>query len=254
MANDKIFIDEMGLFPRRIGKSIFASAMNSMYGNSSTDEKTDDGTTPADEEWIWVEGYKGTDKNMCCKGYQYTLNKQHDMPEGSNIKECESGFHFCLNLNSVFGYYSIGNGNRFFKVSALVRKKEYDEYQEAMKSPSRWFGLGFAFSGGKFTSKSIIFTAELTADEILKDCGIDNMTEEEKKQAMEIGVQHVKNERKKVQDRKDIQELASYGYSEAFATYLVNEGWTDTAKAVGTQTDLSMDMKVLTILREHFYD
>ena len=27
-----------------------------------------------ENEWVWVEGYKGTDKDMCCRGYQYELD------------------------------------------------------------------------------------------------------------------------------------------------------------------------------------
>ena len=47
-----------------------------------------------EEEWIWVTGYKGTDKDMKCRDYQYELGKQHDMPEGTDITMCYSGFHF----------------------------------------------------------------------------------------------------------------------------------------------------------------
>ena len=46
------------------------------------------------DEWIWVEGYKGTDKNMCCRDYQYEIGKQFDMSDDEEIKECSSGFHY----------------------------------------------------------------------------------------------------------------------------------------------------------------
>lgn len=35
-----------------------------------------------EEKWIWVDGYKGTDKDMKCRGYQYEFGKQFDIPEG----------------------------------------------------------------------------------------------------------------------------------------------------------------------------
>ena len=40
----------------------------------------------ASADWVWVEGYKGTDANMRCKDYQYELNVQHDMPDDSMIE------------------------------------------------------------------------------------------------------------------------------------------------------------------------
>ena len=42
----------------------------------------------SDDEWIWVDGYKGTDEDMKCHDFQYELNKQFDMPEDVKIKSC----------------------------------------------------------------------------------------------------------------------------------------------------------------------
>ena len=77
-------------------------------------------TTP--EKWIWVEGYKGTDKNMCCRNTPYEIGKEYRMPEDTEIKCCVNGFHFSIKLESTFNYYGLYNNNRFFKVRALVRE------------------------------------------------------------------------------------------------------------------------------------
>ena len=83
---------------------------------------------PPEAEWVWVEGYKGTDKNMCCKDYQYILGATHSLPDEEEVELCKNGFHLCLNLNEVFNFYPIGEGNRFFKVQALVRKSDKKKY------------------------------------------------------------------------------------------------------------------------------
>jgi len=110
--------------------------------------------TDQQEEWIWVEGYKGTDKNMMCRDVQYELNKTFKY-EGK-ISLCDSGFHFCKYLNDVFGYYDLLNGNRFFKVKALVKRAEYRSINNQIYSI-----YGYSISDSKMVAKEIILLKEL---------------------------------------------------------------------------------------------
>lgn len=216
----------------------------------------------ADGEWIWVEGYKATRKDMTCRGYQFEINKQFDMPEGAEIEDCKSGFHFCRDLKDVFDYYKVMDGNRFFKVHALVRKKDYEEYGKSVTievANPFYYMYGYDLSGShstttrtssirdKLTSKSIVFLRELTPDEVFGPLG-DNFdgnvwTSEDKKLAMEHNIDYVRNIYK-------ARILVDLGYSEAFAKYIVDEGKFKAAAAAGSQEGLSMDMKVAFILRE----
>lgn len=193
---------------------------------------------PKLEEWIWVEGYKGTDKNMCCRDYQYELGKQYDMPKDVEIQECKSGFHLCLKLEDVFSYYSIGNGNRFFKVKALVRKSHAENYRKSVCIGNAFYSMGHY---DKLVAKSIMFISELTIDEILKDTKAEGLPEEYKQAAVECGVEFAVN-------NYQINTLVEDGYSQAFAIHLVKDGTFSIAHAIGSQKDLSMDVKVLAIL------
>lgn len=84
------------------------------------------------EKYIWVEGFKGTDSNMCCtviRGYernreQYELNIPKVLK--GKPKNGIYGFHFSKKLDCVFRYYPFDFYNRYFKVKALVEKKDYD--------------------------------------------------------------------------------------------------------------------------------
>ena len=60
-----------------------------------------------------IKGYKGFDKNMKCRGFQYETGKdyQHD----GKISCCHSGFHFCINPFDVLAYYAPVN-SRFCEV------------------------------------------------------------------------------------------------------------------------------------------
>ena len=206
----------------------------------------EDKTVKPVEEWIWVEGYKGTNRDMTCNDYQYVLGEQHDMPDDAEIKECESGFHLCKDLNDVFGYYPIGNSNRFFKVRALVRKADYGRYGEYGYDShiiNTSTGLTMTNRIDKLVARSIIFERELTPDEILEgQIDINAWPEDAKKLALSVSIDHA---------RKQMwaAELIELGYSPVFAVLIVDAGKYEIAKAAASQPDLSMDMKCWMIFK-----
>lgn len=194
------------------------------------------------EEWVWVEGYKGMSKDMqCYSNFQYELGKQYDMEEGSTVETCCGGYHLCLSLPDVFKYYNVGGGNRFFQVLALVRKSENDVYGEYVyKKDNSGFIIG-ADMIDKLAAKSIKIVRELTADEILKSYGGNEWNEKYKQLALSVNVNTAISTMR-------TDELVTYAYSLPFAQWLNENHKYEIAKAVGSQTDLSMDMKVLMIM------
>lgn len=165
-------------------------------------------------EWIWVEGYKGTDKDMKCKDFQYELGKQFDMPEDAEIDKCNCGFHLCRDLEDVYKYYDIGYGNRFFKVKALVRKSDYEAYGKIV-GPTYW-----TYREDKLVSKSITFERELTVDEILKvklngweNVDLESWSDELKQLAINFGYDKAIRNRRKM-------HLMELGYSEALSMFI----------------------------------
>ena len=63
-----------------------------------------------------IKVYKGTDKDMKCRGMQYEIGetKQDD----GAIRCGNKGFHSCEAPFDVLRYYSIKDGNRFFEAEA----------------------------------------------------------------------------------------------------------------------------------------
>lgn len=211
--------------------------------------------TIEEEEYIWVKGFKGTDKDMRCKGdYQYELGKQFDLDADVEPVTCSKGFHFCKDLESVFRYYKIGDGNRFFEVEALVKKSDFEP--TGLDQWTKTY-MSFANYDDKYAAKSIRFIRELTVDEVFDMITVDEVfdmvtdsevrgwTEEQKKRAMETSIRAVKAEIREF-------DLCAAGYSPAFAKYIsIDEGRYKTAMAMASLPDASMDVKVMAIFMDN---
>ena len=116
------------------------------------------------EEWVRVKGYKGMHKDMKAHyDFQYELGKTYTVEDPDSISICEYGYHFSLNLKDVFRYYDLKNNNRFFKVEALVRKKDYDEYGKVYTTTI------FSDRVDKLVAKEITILEEVSVKEMFEE-------------------------------------------------------------------------------------
>ena len=149
---------------------------------------------------IWVEGYKGTDENMCCRGFQYEFNKEF-VCEGK-VSICHNGFHFCTYLGQVIkNYYNFDIKNRYFKVRALI-PLEYLEYKK-----------------DRYAAKKIILLEEIGYDQLEKYIKKEYpliTSEEDWIKCKEIGYEEFCRNNFK-------NEMYKYGYSETFIDVLFDD-------------------------------
>lgn len=54
-------------------------------------------------EAMSMYGYKGFDKDLKCRQFQYEIGKTYEMEEEPIL--CERGFHFCEKLTDIAPYY-----------------------------------------------------------------------------------------------------------------------------------------------------
>lgn len=61
-----------------------------------------------------IIAYKGFDKNLCCRGFQYEVGKTYHTRK--EIGVCIWGFHACPDPADILWYYNPSQGHRFCKV------------------------------------------------------------------------------------------------------------------------------------------
>lgn len=66
-----------------------------------------------------IKGYKGFDKDLKCRGFQYEIGKTYEIPEES-LRICSNGFHYCDNFKDVTCFYSFNDrSNRYCEIEIL---------------------------------------------------------------------------------------------------------------------------------------
>lgn len=74
-----------------------------------------------------IKSYKGFDKDMQCRGFQYEVGKEYNMNGG--IKCCNRGFHACKSPLEVWDYYDMLK-SRFAEVE---QSGKIDEEEKSTK-------------------------------------------------------------------------------------------------------------------------
>ena len=117
-----------------------------------------------EEENIVIEGYKGFDKELKCRGFQYEVDKEYEQ-EGER-KCCNNGFHFCENPFDVFGYYP-PNNSRYCEVEGSGKSDNDNDDSKVSVSKLKVgieIGLkGIIESGLKFIFDKVKWTKESSA-------------------------------------------------------------------------------------------
>lgn len=191
-----------------------------------------------EEKYVWVDGFKGTAANMTCYGnYQFELNKEFTA-EG-DIEMCHNGFHFCDKLNSVFGFYPIEYGNRYFKVKAYVSETELN------KTPEYVFHHDIPYKIDKRVARKIILTEEIGFEELLpyiqRKCRFIS-TKEDFELAQKIGFD-------KYRRQYFMKNMVDSGFGETFLNIIFDE-IVDESHTYSSESRIEDTMKFIKALNE----
>ena len=88
-----------------------------------------------------IKAYKGFNKDLTCRGYQYEVGKEYE--HNGEIEACESGFHACENPFDVLNHYGDILNHRYCEVeqSGDIQQKQDKTASSKIKIKAE---IGFA--------------------------------------------------------------------------------------------------------------
>ena len=123
-----------------------------------------------------IKAYKGFDKNMQCRGFQYEVGKEYNMDGG--IKCCDRGFHACKSPLEVWDYYDMLN-SRFAEVE---QSGEIDEEEKSTKVCSSHIKIKAELKLADIINIGVEWLKDVTSPSKVKTDGVLNDNGDRKKQ------------------------------------------------------------------------
>ena len=148
-----------------------------------------------------IKSYKGFDKNMQCREFQYEVGKEYNMD--GEIKCCNRGFHACKSPLEVWDYYDMLN-SRFAEVE---QSGKIDEEEKSTKVCSSHIKIKAELKLADIINIGVEWLKDITSPSKVKADGALNDNGNRKKQIGSSG------DSAKIGSSGDYAQIGSSGYS-----------------------------------------
>ena len=148
-----------------------------------------------------IKSYKGFDKDMQCRGFQYEVGKEYNMD--GEIKCCNRGFHACKSPLEVWDYYDMLN-SRFAEVE---QSGKIDEEEKSTKVCSSKIKISAELKLADIINIGVEWLRDITSPSKVKTDGALNDNGDRKKQIGSSG------DYAQIGSSGDSAKIGSSGYS-----------------------------------------
>ena len=148
-----------------------------------------------------ITSYKGFDKNMQCRDFQYEVGKEYNMD--GEIKCCNRGFHACKSPLEVWDYYDMLN-SRFAEVE---QSGKIDEEEKSTKVCSSHIKIKAELKLADIINIGVEWLKDITSPSKVKTDGVLNDNGDRKKQIGSSG------DYAQIGSSGDYAKIGSSGYS-----------------------------------------
>ena len=123
-----------------------------------------------------ITSYKGFDKNMQCRGFQYEVGKEYEMD--GEIKCCNRGFHACKSPMEVWNYYDMLNS----RYAEVEQSGQMEEEENSTKVCSSHIKIKAELKLADIINIGVEWLKEITSPSKVKADGALNDNGDRKKQ------------------------------------------------------------------------
>ena len=123
-----------------------------------------------------IKSYKGFDKDMKCRGFQYEVGKEYDMD--GEIKCCNRGFHACKSPFEVWDYYDMLNSH----YAEVEQSGKIDEEEKSTKVCSSHIKIKAELKLADIINIGVEWLRDITSPSKVKTDGALNDNGDRKKQ------------------------------------------------------------------------
>ena len=83
-----------------------------------------------------ITTYKGFDKDLKCRGFQYEVGKEYELPKGELPNVCSNGFHACESPLEVLDYYFMDGSANLSRFCEVEQSGEFSKEVDSTKVAS----------------------------------------------------------------------------------------------------------------------
>ena len=83
-----------------------------------------------------ITAYKGFDKDLKCRGFQYEIGKEYELPKGESVSVCSNGFHACESPLEVLDHYFMDGYANLSRFCEVEQSGEFSKEAESTKVAS----------------------------------------------------------------------------------------------------------------------
>ncbi len=83
-----------------------------------------------------ITTYKGFDKDLKCRDFQYEVGKEYELPKGETVEICRRGFHACKSPLEVLDYYFMDGHANLSRFCEVEQSGEFSKKDNSTKVAS----------------------------------------------------------------------------------------------------------------------
>ena len=108
-----------------------------------------------------MKTYKGFDRNLKCRDFQYEVGKEYEMPD-DDIKVCERGFHACESPLEVLDHYFFDDNAQMCRFAEVEQSGKIDRENGSTKVCSSKIKIKAELKFGDLIKAGIEWLKEVT--------------------------------------------------------------------------------------------